>query len=87
MPYVNANGLSLYYETFGESGSPPVLLISEPLVATTAAGDHWPSCLQDSFRVIVIDNRDSGLSQRAQTPYAIRDMSGGRRCSAWGSLA
>ena len=71
--YVNANGLNLYYETFGEPGSPPVLLISG------LGGDHrgWKPLaqfLQDSFRVIVIDNRDSGLSQRALTPYAIRDM-------------
>ena len=73
MPYVNANGLNLYYETFGDPGSPPVLLISG------LGGDHrgWKPLaqfLQDSFRVIVFDNRDSGLSQRAQTPYAIRDM-------------
>ena len=32
------------------------------------------SRLEASFRVITFDNRDSGLSQRAQTPYAIRDM-------------
>ena len=58
------------------SESPAVLpcCSSPALAATTAVGDPWPSFLQDSFRVIVFDNRDSGLSQRAQTPYAIRDM-------------
>ena len=73
MPYLTANGLSLYYQTFGDEGSPPVLLISG------LGGDHrgWgpmAEILERSFRVIVVDNRDSGLSQRADAPYAIRDM-------------
>ena len=73
MPYANVNGLSLYYEIEGEPDAPPVLLI------TGLSGDHrgWgplPSLLKDSHRVISFDNRDSGLSQRAGAPYAIRDM-------------
>ena len=62
MPYVAANGLNFYYETYGDPGSPPVLLISG------LGGDHrgWRPLaehLAASFRVIVFDNRDSGLSQ------------------------
>ena len=73
MPYANVNGLSLYYEIEGESNAPPVLLI------IGLSGDHrgWgplPSLLKASYRVISFDNRDSGLSQRADSPYAIRDM-------------
>ena len=73
MPYVTANGLSLYYEVEGEPDAPPVLLI------TGLSGDHrgWgplPSLLRTSYRVISFDNRDSGLSQRAEAPYAIQDM-------------
>ena len=73
MPYVTANGLSLYYEIEGEPDSPPVLLI------TGLSGDHrgWgplPSLLRTSYRVISFDNRDSGLSQRAEAPYAVQDM-------------
>ena len=73
MPYVTANGLSLYYEIEGEAGAPPVLLI------TGLSGDHreWgalPSLLGTSYRVISFDNRDSGLSQRADAPYAVQDM-------------
>ena len=34
MPYVTANGLNFYYETYGDPGSPPVLLISG------LGGDH-----------------------------------------------
>ena len=57
----------------GDPNAPPALLISG------LGGDHrgWravASRLDASFRVISFDNRDSGLSQRAQTPYAIRDM-------------
>ena len=73
MPYVTANGLSLYYEIEGEHDAPPVLLI------TGLSGDHrgWgplPSLLSRSYRVVSFDNRDSGLSQRAEAPYAIQDM-------------
>ena len=73
MPYVTANGLRLYYEIEGEAGAPPVLLI------TGLSGDHrgWgalPSLLGTSYRVISFDNRDSGLSQRADAPYAVQDM-------------
>ena len=73
MPYLTANGLRLYYEISGDPNAPPALLISG------LGGDHrgWravASRLEASFRVITFDNRDSGLSQRAQTPYAIRDM-------------
>ena len=73
MPYLTANGLSLYYEVEGKADAPPVLLI------TGLSGDHrgWgplPSLLRNSHRVITFDNRDSGLSQRASAPYAVRDM-------------
>lgn len=73
MAYVTANGLSLYYEIQGEPNAPPVLLISG------LGGDHrgWgalASLLGTSYRVVTFDNRDSGLSQRADGPYTIRDM-------------
>ena len=73
MPYVTANGLNFYYETYGDPGNPPALLISG------LGGDHrgWRPLaerLTASFRVIVFDNRDSGLSQRAQSFYGISDM-------------
>ncbi|MBF8267050.1 MAG: putative esterase/lipase [Dehalococcoidia bacterium] len=73
MPYARANGLSLYYEMEGEPDAPHLLLISG------LGGDHrgWhplSSRLRDSFRVVSFDNRDSGLSQRAEGPYTIRDM-------------
>lgn len=73
MPYVTANRLNLYYEIEGEPHNPPVLLI------TGLSGDHrgWgtlPSQLRKSHRVISFDNRDSGLSQRAEAPYSVHDM-------------
>jgi len=73
MPYVTANGLSLYYEIEGEPDTPSLLLI------TGLGGDHrgwgaFSSLLRKSYRVISFDNRDSGLSQRAEYAYAVQDM-------------
>ena len=73
MPYTNVNGFRLYYEIEGQSDSPPVLLIMG------LGGDHrgWndlSSLLKRDYQVISFDNRDSGLSQRANSFYTIHDM-------------
>ena len=73
MPYAWSNGLSLYYKIEGEPDAPTVVLING------LSGHHrvWgalPSLLGTSYRVISLDNRDSGLSQRVEAPYAIQDM-------------
>lgn len=65
MPVVNANGLSLAYETSGSPRDPPMLLImglGMPLV-------FWPDAFVDGlaargFHVIRFDNRDCGHSQK-----------------------
>ncbi|MBL0143483.1 MAG: alpha/beta fold hydrolase [Betaproteobacteria bacterium] len=65
MPTVTANGISLAYEVAGDPGSPALVLImglGMPLV-------FWPDAFVDGlvnagFRVVRLDNRDCGLSQR-----------------------
>ena len=73
---VSANGIELAYETFGEPGNPPVLLIMGLGTQMIA----WPEefcedIASRGYYVIRFDNRDSGLSThvhglRASHPVA-----------------
>lgn len=63
MATVQANGLELWYETFGDSDDPPLLLIG----GLGAQAIDWPEefCwgfASRGFHVIRFDNRDAGLS-------------------------
>jgi pimeloyl-ACP methyl ester carboxylesterase len=85
MAKVRANGIDIEYEAYGEAGAPPLLLIHgfaqqllawppELIAGLTAAG----------LRVIVYDNRDTGLSQKwdGQIPdikAAAADVRAGRK--------
>ena len=60
-----ANGIELCYDTFGDAGSPPLLLI----MGLASQMIAWPDefCAQlaaRGYRVIRFDNRDIGLSTR-----------------------
>ncbi|MCZ6889682.1 MAG: alpha/beta fold hydrolase [Gammaproteobacteria bacterium] len=63
MPRFQAPGGEIYFEQFGARVSPPVLLIAgigNQLI-------HWPTSFVDGLvsrglRIVVFDNRDSGLS-------------------------
>lgn len=67
MPKVTANGISIAYEVKGNPGGPPIVLVmglGMPLV-------FWPDAFVDGlvangFRVVLLDNRDCGLSQRIE---------------------
>jgi pimeloyl-ACP methyl ester carboxylesterase len=76
---VKANGIEIVYDTCGDSGAPPLLLImglggqlvawDETLCRQLAAAGHW---------VIRFDNRDVGLSShfdQAGTPNLVEMMS------------
>lgn len=88
---VEANGIEIAYETQGPASGPPMLLI----MGLGAQLAHWPVALRDGlaargFRLILIDNRDIGLSTRFDAagapdlaaiagravapPYRIEDM-------------
>lgn len=65
MPNVTANGIQIEYDTFGESLSPPLLLI----MGLGAQMIHWPEefcnmLASQGLHVIRFDNRDVGLSSK-----------------------
>lgn len=63
MPRAKANGIEIEYETFGDSGARPLLLIMGLGAQMLSWDEAFCSQLADrGFRVIRFDNRDSGLS-------------------------
>jgi pimeloyl-ACP methyl ester carboxylesterase len=73
MPQARSNGINLEYETFGDRGAPPIVLIMglgaqlvlwpDELCATLAAAGHY---------VVRFDNRDVGLSTKLEQPRRVR---------------
>jgi len=88
MPSVPTNGIHLYYEDRGDAGAVRLLLV----MGLTAQLTAWPEAFVDAlvgrgFRVVLADNRDSGLSTHldgvavnpfevdpARVPYLLSDM-------------
>jgi len=77
MPTVEANGVSIYAESFGMPGDPPLLLIN----GLTSQLLSWPqefceAFVDRGFFVIRFDNRDVGLSSKfVDGPeYTLSDM-------------
>ena len=73
MPDYTVNGLRLHYEDRGAPDGPPVLLLP------SLGGNHltWGAAtrrLADRYRLLLLDPRDAGPSDRATGPYAIADM-------------
>ena len=71
MPEVQVNGHRLFYEDQG-SGDPVVLL-------SGLGGDHRAFAvttrhLAPKYRVLALDNRDAGRSDRSCSPYVTSDM-------------
>ena len=67
MAQVDANGIKIEYETFGESGSPALLLIIG-LAGQLIAWDEklCQQLAQQGHYVIRFDNRDAGLSSKME---------------------
>lgn len=78
MPQIEANGLTLEYEDFGDKAAPPLLLV----MGLGAQLTLWPIELVEAlvargFRVIRYDNRDIGLSHKfdgAKAPGMVRHI-------------
>ncbi len=73
MPQVHANGIHLEYETFGDRGAPPLVLI----MGLGGQLVLWPEdfcreLAQAGHYVVRFDNRDIGLSTKLEQPYAPR---------------
>lgn len=71
MPYIESNGINIYYEERG-SGEPLLLIMG-----ITAPGSVWEdhvSYWQDHFRCILFDNRGVGRSDKPEGPYTSAQM-------------
>jgi len=70
MPHANLNDITLYYEIHGEHGSPPVMIHGYGSMIAS-----WSLVLVDRLsaqhRVILVDNRGSGRSDKPTTPHTI----------------
>lgn len=71
MPLAKVNGININYEEHG-SGA-PVFLIGG-LGSTIESWDDQVAVYSKHFRVIVFDNRGSGLSDKPAEPYSTEDM-------------
>jgi pimeloyl-ACP methyl ester carboxylesterase len=74
--YVQANGIRLAYEEFGDAGNPVILLIMGLGTQMIAWPEEFCEALAaQGYRVIRFDNRDIGLSQKwddAPVPSLLR---------------
>jgi pimeloyl-ACP methyl ester carboxylesterase len=65
VPRVRANGLEFEYDTFGEAGAAPLLLIMGLGAQMISWEDEFCEALADAgFHVVRFDNRDVGLSSK-----------------------
>jgi len=72
MPTVKVGDISLYYETHG-GGDPLVLLPGITLDSASCFFRQTPG-LAEHYRVVAIDNRGSGLSDKPDIPYTMDMM-------------
>ena len=67
MPRANANGIEIEYETFGDSTSPPLILVMGLGAQMITWDDEFCEQLaQRGFHIIRFDNRDIGLSTKME---------------------
>ena len=82
MPTIKANGLDIFYDTFGKQGDPPMLLVMGLGAQMTAWDEGFCQRLADrGFFVVRYDNRDVGLSSKIEggpAPDLAKVMAGDR---------
>jgi pimeloyl-ACP methyl ester carboxylesterase len=75
---VAANGMQLWYETFGDASRPAVLLMMGNSSQGILRPDDFCRAIADAGRhVIRFDQRDTGLSTYVEfdaEPYVLRDL-------------
>ncbi len=82
MPTASRDGLNLYFETHGDSGAPPVLLVAGLGMQLVDWPPQWLDRLvEEGFFVIAFDNRDVGLSTHldSEPPPDLAAIAGGSR--------
>ncbi len=71
MPHVERNGVKVYYETFGQ-GTPIVFL--HPFTTNRYIWSNQIFTFARDHKVIVVDERGHGLSDKPESGYAISEM-------------
>lgn len=72
MPFIDTNGIRLHYQEYGSGG--PVLVLSHGLTANCHAFDGLlRHGLADFSRVLTVDLRGRGLSDKPEAGYAMSD--------------
>ena len=72
MPVIEANGISIYYETKG-SGT-PIMLINGWGGNLDSWSDRMVDLLSDKHHVVMMDNRGTGRSDKPDIPYTMDMM-------------
>ena len=72
MPVINANGVEIYYETRGEGSS--LLLITGWGGNLDSWSGNMIGLLAEKHRVIIMDNRGTGRSDKPDSPYTMDMM-------------
>lgn len=72
MPVVNGNGINIYYEIRGEGT--PLLLINGWGGNLDSWSDEMVSLLSERHRVITMDNRGTGRTDKPDIPYTMDMM-------------
>jgi 3-oxoadipate enol-lactonase len=77
MPHTYGNGINLYYEVHGE-GEPLLLIMG--LSLNSKSWFRTLPVLSEHYKVIIFDNRGTGLSDKPNKPYSIEQMAEDARC-------
>jgi pimeloyl-ACP methyl ester carboxylesterase len=97
MPFANNNGVKIHYEVEGEANA-PVLVMQHGLTSSieTWRENGYPANLPQQYRVIMIDARGHGRSDKPHDPnfyspqdftsdiLTVMDSLGIKRASYWG---
>ncbi|GAA0923056.1 alpha/beta hydrolase [Pseudonocardia zijingensis] len=82
MPYARADGIEIFYDVAGAAGNPVVVLVPGGGAQLIAWPDGFVALLVAAgLRVVRVDNRDTGRSQRFGGP---EDLDGGYELSDMG---
>ena len=71
MPWVEANGVSLRYESAGSG--PPIVMLHE-MGGSLESWDGVATVLSRRYRVLRYDQRGAGWSEKARPPYALTEL-------------
>jgi pimeloyl-ACP methyl ester carboxylesterase len=71
MPYAERDGVRIFYESFGEG---PTIVLLHALSMNRYAWVHQVFAFARSHRVVVIDHRGHGLSDRPTGRYSVPEM-------------